>query len=138
MSLYEHIRSLRFRNFECRFFVPYEPLSEILTKDSILDVLQDCGIEVYDQDGIATRVLNGAQRVFAILACLGKVQVIRKFIENDIQIAQLDQKLPISYAELSLILGDGQTAADFCELQWEFAVPSFPPRIASPFPPQRY
>jgi hypothetical protein len=114
-----------------RFFIPYQPLYKLMTRDKVLDALKECeGIHGYRLDEIVERIVKGGQRIFAILVLLkGEERLISRFIEYDhLQRSPLDVKLPFAKETLNFIIPE-DTARDFYEKQWEFVAPIFSRKV---------
>lgn len=105
-SLEKKIDDLHFRNSETERFVPYGSLDKLLTEDEIRTAVEESDIEVFRRDYITRVVLSGGKRVFAVLVSIDRLELIYNFIEHDnYSAAKLDDKLPLSKADLETIFG---------------------------------
>jgi hypothetical protein len=124
-SIEDCIVALQTKNFESAYFVPTKDLEELLSKPSIQDILNRCGIEAQHRDETSSIILSGARKIFSILILMKDEALIRKFIEHDqFQFKDLDAKLPLSESALQRIIGNGP-AKRFYRKQWMFVSPYF-------------
>ncbi|KAL9120190.1 MAG: hypothetical protein Q9187_003256 [Circinaria calcarea] len=129
--LEDKIHRLRQENVECRYFIPYRAINELITAESVRDTLASSGIGIQYLDELVQSIIKGACGIFAILLLIGQRKYISDFVRND-QFAdshsQLDSKIPFSLGELEKIL-PGPVAIRFDEKQWELAAPVFLKRV---------
>jgi hypothetical protein len=105
-SLNRQISDLRRPNFEAKYFVPYGPLSELLTEDVVREAILGSKIEDFNKIDTIKRVVGGARRIFAILVVMEELELIYNFIEHDqFQNAELDHKLPLLKPYLEVVFG---------------------------------
>jgi hypothetical protein len=124
-SIEDRLVALQTRNFESAYFVPTKDLEELLSKPSVQDILNRCGIEAEHRDETTSIILSGARRIFSILILMRDEALIRKFIEHDqFQFKHLDAKLPLTESALQQIIGNGP-AKRFYRKQWMFVSPYF-------------
>jgi hypothetical protein len=116
----------RRENIDCRWFVPHQALHDLMTKDVVEKAIRDTKIEHYHINDLTRAVLNGAQKIFAILALIGRPKCILRFVEDDnLQHSHLDHKLPLPLEKLQRLLPSSSAARQFHEKQWEFTAPVF-------------
>jgi len=114
------------KNIEPRWFMPHQALHDLMTKDVVEKAIRDTEIEHYQISDLTQAVLNGSQKIFAILALIGKPECILKFIEEDnFQHSHLDHRLPLPLERLQRLLPNSNAAKQFYEKQWEFTAPVF-------------
>ncbi|KAF1992761.1 hypothetical protein P154DRAFT_583495 [Amniculicola lignicola CBS 123094] len=102
------------------------PVSSLVLASSttIRDVIGECGIKIYRSDEAVEAVLNGGQRLFAILNAMGKESLILNFKRADSFLDKpLDSALPYEEPLLKRILEEDYR--DFYDRQWSFASPMF-------------
>jgi hypothetical protein len=105
-SLRDEIEKLRRLNYQRKCFVPYRPLSKLLTEGRIRQAIQNSSIDVCDHDSTIERVVDGARRIFAILVTMGEPELICNFVQHDqLQNSKLDHKLPLSTPDLQIVFG---------------------------------
>ena len=79
----------------------------------------------FHQQHIASMILKGGRKVFAILTMLDEQALITKFLDNDnFEWAKLDSTLPYAHSALELIMSRTR-AWKFHKIQWEFIAPVF-------------
>lgn len=124
LSLQNHIRKLRRKNHESRYFVPETALYHLLTQDVIEDTIKTSEVKPYDRGSLVKAVVSGGRKVFAVLILIDRPQLISAFVRHDhFQISSLDHKLPFAESDLEVILPG--LSSRFLELQWEFLAPYF-------------
>jgi hypothetical protein len=123
-ALRERIAQLGIDNWEGHKFIPYHHLTAILEATTVRDVIGESGIMIYRSDEAVKAVLNGGQRLFAILNALGKESLILNFKRVDSFLDKpLDSALPYEEPLLRGILEEDYR--DFYDRQWSFASPVF-------------
>ena len=136
-SLNPHINDIRgeledleIQNYELKSFIPSDALRQLLTESKIailIHTLSENGyIEVWQQAELCRIIVNNGLRVFAILLCFSRPDLIVKFKETDhFAHSQLDSRLPLSQESLEVILRDERSGAKFYKHQWKFLAPIF-------------
>lgn len=125
-DLRRSLRRQRVKVTSGRSIIPDRVLRNIIDQTTITDVLAQCDVAVHRRNEISSAVLHGGRKIFAILILGGQQRQITKFIEHDgFQRTSIDSKLPLSFQQLCLILGDSDAADIFFERQWEFLSPIF-------------
>jgi len=118
--------ALEIENFEHKFFIPLSKLEKLLTRERIIDLLQQHDVEFYVRDEVTNAVLKNGRRLFAILASIRDIKSITRFLEADyFSGGQFDSKLPLSESSLLTILRDRDKCVQFSRKQWRFLAPIF-------------
>ena len=126
-GLRERIQSLRLRNIDSKNFVPAGSLNSILSNDVVAQAVKECNFPKYRQSEVASWIVQGGRRTFAILIMIRQEFLMLNFVEKDqLQDAWADSKLPFSRLALEKILPT-ESAIDFFDNQWEFVSPIFSP-----------
>ena len=116
--------ALEIENFEHKFFIPLSKLEQVFTREKIVALLQQHGVEFYLQIEITNAVLKNGLRLFATLASIRDIKYITRFLESDyFSGGQFDSKLPLSEASLLAILRDPDRCLQFFRKQWRFLAP---------------
>src|SRR5271163_1278567 len=111
--------ALEIENFEHKFFIPLSKLEKLLTRERIIDLLQQHDVEFYVRDEVTNAVLKNGRRLFAILASIRDIKSITRFLEADyFSGGQFDSKLPLSESSLLTILRDRDKCVQFSRKQW--------------------
>ena len=118
------IASTRINNWKGRSFVPFHSLAHIIDAETVQNVIEECGIEVYRSHEASEAVLKGGKRVFGVLNAMGKEKFILNFKKTDPFLDRpLDSGLPFEEQALKSILPNDYR--DFYDWQWSFASPVF-------------
>ncbi|KAL8666354.1 MAG: hypothetical protein Q9202_001625 [Teloschistes flavicans] len=122
-DLRARIQQLRRENAQLQYFVPDGALKKVMTVEAVTAAVHACGVSVWNRKEVIERIMQGGQRVFAILTIYYIQRSIIKFIENDQLLhRKLDASLPFTLPDLKSMLSPVD-AKDFFEKQWEFTVP---------------
>ena len=125
-NIVARLDELELDNFDYRPFVPFNRLQELFTHETILEILQDHGLEFYVMNEVVDRVLEGGLRTFATLAAIGNIGSIMRFIKQDqFSGIPLDAKLPLKDADISQYFSDTRECTQFLRKQWTFLAPVF-------------
>lgn len=118
-------RCLR-KNVNNETYAPQGALSGALSKEVVKHILLETSLERSQVEELTQSLLPGAMKVFTILLLIGRLECIVSFIEDDqMQPADLDQKLPLPLQKLLTLLDDEGAAAQFYGQQWTFTAPVF-------------
>ena len=129
---YSHSLSLRKKvieeellNWMGQKFVPFARLCDLLQPQVVKNILQERGIEKYQEDEAIEAVLSGGHRVFAILNAINQETSILLFRRNaDAFLSKpLDSGLPHDQHFLESVLPD--FSQEYYQFQWRFASPVF-------------
>ncbi|KAH9214235.1 kinase-like domain-containing protein [Leptodontidium sp. 2 PMI_412] len=105
-------------------FVPWKDLERTLDEETIVEVLQDGGIEIYQRTEALEGILHGGRRVFAILCILQREAAIMHFLELDSFLTKtIDSGLPFDEQTLQRIIPADYR--EFYDTQWQFCAPIF-------------
>jgi hypothetical protein len=116
--------ALEIENFEHKCFVPLSKLQVLLTRERILDLLQESDIKFYDRNEVTNAVLNNGLRLFATLASIRNIDCIVRFLKADyFSGGQFDSKLPMNESNLQTILQNEDISRKFFRKQWTFLAP---------------
>lgn len=125
-NLKDLITNKQRQNIEGRWFMPHQALHDLMTEEVVEGAIRDTKIECYHINDLTRVVLNGAQKIFAILALISKPECILRFVEDDnLQHSHLDHKLPLPLEKLQKLLPSWNAARMFHEEQWKFTAPVF-------------
>jgi hypothetical protein len=117
-SLEKRIYELHCGISESERFIPYESLDKLLTEDEIRNALKESDIDIIRRNDISERVFSGGKRIFAILVSIDHLELIYSFIEHDnYSTAKLDDKLPLSKADLETMFGKENIENELRELE---------------------
>lgn len=123
-DLKAQLENARYENADFRFFVPYQPLRQLMTGDAIRSTLKKFKFKPYQLDETTQKVKRSGIKIFAILTLIDQVLLVTQFIEAD----QLhDRKLPfeLDSLEKNIIPDNPDNAKKFHERQWELTAPQF-------------
>ena len=124
-GLREKIQSLRLRNIDSKYFIPDGSLELVLTNEAVQEAVMECNLKEYRRSEIASSIVQGGRKTFAILIMIRQAPLILEFVEQDqFQESWLDSRLPLSLPALESILSHTD-AIDFDDKQWEFVSPVF-------------
>jgi hypothetical protein len=123
---------LRARIFERRLaaakereqFFPDAALSEVLTRQTVADVISDTTIPTHEQEDIVKFILSDARKIFCVLVCVRAVPYILNFFWP----REIDSRLPFTPAQLEKI-DIGDFAREFVSVQWEYVAPVFDKKV---------
>ncbi len=117
---------LRISNFESRYFVPYQSLHKLMSRDFVNKVIDSCDFPIFRKAEIVEIVMRGARRILAILIILRQENMFLQLVATDhFRSVDLDCKLPLSPTDLSKILETAVVAKEFYDIQWTFIPPEF-------------
>jgi hypothetical protein len=120
------LENLEIENFEHKFFIPLSKLEQLFTRERIVALLRQHGIEFYVQVEVTNAVLKNGLRLFATLASIRDIKSITQFLKSDyFSGGQFDSTLPLSEASLLTILSDPDRCLQFFRKQWRFLAPVF-------------
>lgn len=124
-ALRKEIVEQELRNWRSQSFVPFEKLRSLLTPSKIRLILQEGGIEKYQEEEAVEAVTSGGHRVFAVLNAMRQetsILLFRKSTDAFLS-TTLDSGIPYNQQSLESILPDSHQ--DFYRIQWRFASPVF-------------
>jgi hypothetical protein len=105
-------------------FVPWKDLERTLNEETIVELLRDVGIEIYQRTETLEAILHGGRRVFAILCILQREAAIMHFLELDSFLTKtIDSGLPFDEQTLQRIMPADYRK--FYDTQWQFCAPIF-------------
>lgn len=120
------LRRQRVKVVSGRYIIPDCVLPTIIDENTVDAVLAKCSIAVHKRSEIASAIVDGGKKVFAILILGGQQRLVSKFLEHDgLQKTDIDSKLPFNLPQLCSIFGNNDAADTFFELQWELVSPIF-------------
>ena len=110
-------------------FVPRLALSSIISQKILRPILAEfTPADMLDET--EDFILQGASKVFCILAYIGYSGHIHKFIEKDgLLLRQIDEDLPLGKGRLRTVADDNLFINSFYEKQWQFCAPVISQRI---------
>lgn len=118
------IVNLRCRNANEHLYVPHGPLLKLMTEPAIRDALRHDRVESYRIDDLTRSILDGKQKIYALIVFINIGSSILKFIELDgFQDGCFDHKLPLDLVTLKHILVTDADAKSFYDEQWQFISP---------------
>lgn len=128
--LFQRIHQLRLRNADGSHFVPEAALKrEILgpeAREHIRTAIRGSGVEFHMEEEALNSIMQGGQKVFAILVLTNNVHYLRNFIEADgFQRTGWDGRLPLQESHVESIIPCSTDSIKFYETQWEFLAPVF-------------
>jgi predicted RNA binding protein YcfA (HicA-like mRNA interferase family) len=117
---------LEVENFERNHFIPLPQLEKCLTREKVMGLLKEHGIEFHRETQVADAVFRNGLRLFATLASIRSIKFITRFLEkNQVPYTDLDSKFPWSESSLLPILEDSKRCGSFLKRQWRFLAPVF-------------
>jgi hypothetical protein len=120
------LEDLEVENFEKHAFVPLPELEKFLTREKIVGLLREHGIEFHREAQVADAVFQNGLRLFATLASIRSIRFITRFLEREqVPRTGLDSKFPWSESILLPILEDSKRCSSFLKKQWRFLAPIF-------------
>lgn len=137
-NLYRQLdKSLQYCSFDGRRFLPRDKLDEIITVESIRNVLPRSFMDRFRSDGITARLVDGARKLAAILIYMGEQGAVKRLVRDD---GLTDEDLPFRPAQntenLSIVesargktihsfvcLRSDAKVGTFLEKQWLFLAP---------------
>ena len=128
-DLLRRIDDAQVTNMFKKRFVPRLALSSIISQKILRPILAEfTPIDILDET--EDFILQGASKVFCILAYIGYSGHIRKFIEKDgLLLRQVDEDLPLGKGRLRTVADDNLFINSFYEKQWQFCAPVISQRI---------
>lgn len=125
---------LESRDPERERYIPEKDLSRWVTRDAILEWIEESGIEYIEKAKFADDIVHYALKTFCILMEIEREDCIKWFVESHRSFRGPDAKLPWKdSAGLASFFKreDGSPewsrskVKDFCERQWRYVVPKF-------------
>lgn len=128
-DILRRIDDVQVTNMFKKRFVPRLALASIINQKVMRPILATF-TPADTLDETVEFILQGAQKVFCILAYIGFAGYIRKFIEKDgLLLRQVDEDLPFSRGRLRSVADDNLFINCFYEKQWQFCAPVISQRI---------
>lgn len=128
-NLLRRIDDAQVTNMFKKRFVPRLALASIISPKILRPILAEfTPIDILDET--EKFILQGASKVFCILAYIGYPGHIRNSIEMDgLLLRQVDEDLPLGKGRLRTVADDNLFINSFYEKQWQFSAPVISQRI---------
>ena len=121
-----NIFMLQINNFEFRYFVSYNFLCILLSRDLMKQVIDFCDFSIFRKSEIVEIVMRKTKRILAILIFLREKNTFFRFIATDhFRVIDLNFKLSLSLIDFSKILKITTIAKEFYDVQWTFVFSEF-------------
>ena len=126
LDICQELDALDIENFERRYFIPFEKVQQLFTREKVRDLLKTHNIKFYDRDDVTKAILHRGRKVLAILASIQEIGAITRFVERDnLGGIPLDAMLPLDETALASIFPQENLRRNFFRKQWRFLAPSF-------------
>ena len=119
----DRLGTLEVENFEHKWFIPFNELKRLFTRDKVYELLRQHDIEFYLIDDIVDQVLAGGLKTFAVLGAVQAIGSITRFVKEDQ--SSLDARLPLKDTDVSLYFSNPDKGKRFLRRQWTFLAPVF-------------